>query len=87
MITSTLTSKNQTTIPKAIVEALGLTPSAQLVYEIGESGVVTLFAKTATFDGLASSFPKKRRRKAVSVEEMDAAIKARAAGRSLQVKG
>lgn len=38
MITSALTSKNQTTIPKVVVEALGLTPSARLIYEIGEGG-------------------------------------------------
>jgi bifunctional DNA-binding transcriptional regulator/antitoxin component of YhaV-PrlF toxin-antitoxin module len=32
--TSTVTSKNQTTIPKAIVEALKIKPSAILVYDL-----------------------------------------------------
>ena len=33
---STLTAKNQTTVPKAIVDALGLKPAAKLVFELTE---------------------------------------------------
>ena len=38
MSQSTLTSKSQTTIPKAVIEALNLRPSDQLVYEIEVDG-------------------------------------------------
>ena len=76
MITSTLTSKNQTTIPKAVIQALGLPPSGQLVYEIGVDGQVVLTAKVATFAGLADSFPKKTRKLPSTQAQIDAAIKA-----------
>lgn len=79
--TSTLTSKNQTTIPKEVVEALQLKPSATLHYEVEEGGRVVLTAKTGTFAGLADSFPKKRRVRPASLEEVDAAIRAAAVKR------
>ncbi|HEY1052439.1 MAG TPA: type II toxin-antitoxin system PrlF family antitoxin [Prosthecobacter sp.] len=79
--TSTLTSKNQTTIPKKVVEALQLKPSATLHYEVEEDGRVVLTAKTGTFAGLADRFPKKRRAQPASLEEMDAAIRAGAVKR------
>lgn len=41
---STVTSKNQTTLPKAVVEALGVQPSDELLYEI-KSGQVVLRAR------------------------------------------
>ena len=70
---STLTSKNQTTIPKAVVEALGLSPTSKIIYEIDEKGRVTLSAKTNTFAGLVDAFPKKVYR-SHSLEEMDEAV-------------
>lgn len=79
MTHSTLTSKNQTTIPKAVIEALNLRPSDQLVYEIEPDGRVVLSAKTGTFAGVAASLSKKPRSGAArTVEEMDAAVKAMA---------
>jgi bifunctional DNA-binding transcriptional regulator/antitoxin component of YhaV-PrlF toxin-antitoxin module len=72
--TSTLTKKNQTTIPREVVKALGLAPSVQLVYEI-EDGRVILTAKTATFESLAGSFPKKSKKRAGTPAEMDSAVK------------
>ncbi len=39
-ITSKLTAKNQTTIPKAVVEALQIKPSSLLLYEIEPDGRV-----------------------------------------------
>lgn len=74
--TSTLTSKNQTTIPKEVVEALQLKPSATLHYEIEEDGRVVLTAKTGTFAGLADRFPKRRRVQPASLEDMDTGIRA-----------
>ena len=81
IFTSTLTSKNQTTIPKAVVAALSAKPSATLCFELEPDGKVVLTAKTATFAELAGTFPKKKRRKPATLEEMDAAIREGAASR------
>jgi antitoxin PrlF len=81
VFTSTLTSKNQTTIPKAVVEALQAHPSATLCFDLEPDGRVVLTAKTATFAQLAGSFPKKKRTKPATLEEMQEAIRAGAARR------
>ena len=79
---STLTSKNQTTIPKAVIEALHLKPSDQLVYEIESDGRVVLTAKTGTFASVAASLPRKSRNgPAKSLDEMKEAVKAAAVQR------
>jgi antitoxin PrlF len=79
---STLTSKNQTTIPKAVIEALRLRPSDQLVYEIEPDGRVLLSAKTGSFASVAASLSRKSKNaKARTVEEMDAAVKTAAGKR------
>lgn len=81
MTHSTLTSKNQTTIPKAVIEALKLRPSDQLVYEIESDGRVLLSAKTGTFASVAADLSRhSKATKARTTEEMSAAVKA-AAGR------
>ena len=77
--TSTLTGKNQTTIPKPIVEALALRPSAKLLFELEPSGKITLTAKTKTFAELAGTFAKSKRRKTATIEEMNDAIREGAA--------
>jgi antitoxin PrlF len=78
MTQSTLTSKHQTTIPKAVVEALNLRPSDQLVYEIEKDGRVILTAKTGTFASVAASLPRRKNAVTRPVEEMKAAVKAMA---------
>ena len=78
-ITSKLTSKNQTTIPKVVVEALQIKPSSLLMYEIEPDGRVVLTAKSATFEDLAETFPAKRPRKPVSDERLKDAVRAGAA--------
>ncbi len=80
-ITSKLTAKNQTTIPKAVVNALRIKPSSLLVYEIDSEGRVVLTAKSATFEELAASFPGKKRRKPATDQQIQAAIRAGAARR------
>jgi antitoxin PrlF len=70
---STLTSKNQTTIPKAVVEALGLSLSSKIIYDIDDEGKVTLSAKMKMFAGLVDAFPKKVSR-SYGLEEMDEAV-------------
>lgn len=84
---STLTSKHQTTIPKAVVEALRLKPSDQLVYEIEEDGRVILTAKTGTFASVAASLPRRKKAQpARSVEEMKAAVRNMARKRVTRAK-
>ena len=78
---STLTSKNQTTLPKAIALLLGVKPQAKLSYEVTDEGKVLLSAKSATFKDIAGSFPKKKPAKAVAVEDMRRAIAAGTAKR------
>jgi bifunctional DNA-binding transcriptional regulator/antitoxin component of YhaV-PrlF toxin-antitoxin module len=80
-ITSKLTAKNQTTIPKAVVEALQIKPSSLLMYEIEPDGRVVLTAKSATFEDLADTFPVKRPRKPVSDEQLNEAVRSGAAKR------
>jgi bifunctional DNA-binding transcriptional regulator/antitoxin component of YhaV-PrlF toxin-antitoxin module len=83
MTQSTLTSKHQTTIPKAVVEALKLRPSDQLVYEIEKDGRVILTAKTGTFASVAASLPRRKNIAATrSVDEMKAAVKTMARERA-----
>jgi bifunctional DNA-binding transcriptional regulator/antitoxin component of YhaV-PrlF toxin-antitoxin module len=80
-ITSKLTAKNQTTIPKAVVEALQIKPSSLLMYEIEPDGRVVLTAKSATFEDLADTFPAKRPRKPVSDEQLNEAVRSGATKR------
>lgn len=83
---STLTSKNQTTLPKAVVALLGAKPSAILNFESLEDGSVRLTAKSATFADHLASFPKKKPRRPVTVEMMDEAIQSEAAKRHRKPK-
>jgi bifunctional DNA-binding transcriptional regulator/antitoxin component of YhaV-PrlF toxin-antitoxin module len=71
---STLTSKNQTTLPKAVVATLGAKPSSILAYEVLENGAVLLTAKSATFKDIAGTFPKNKPAKPVTVEDMKKAV-------------
>ena len=83
---STLTSKNQTTIPKAVIEALKLRPSDRLVYEIEADGRVLLSAKTGTFASVAAELAKKPKVAAKTVEEMNSAVKAAAVRRFMRAQ-
>lgn len=88
MIQSTLTRKNQTTIPKVVIEALHLEPSDQLVYEFAEDGRIILSAKTGTFAGVAEQLARKTRAsQAHSPEEMKSAVKEMAVKRYSRSRG
>lgn len=76
---STLTSKNQTTLPKAVVTLLGVKPSATLSYEEMEDGGIRLTAKSASFADHLGAFPKKKPKRAVTVEMMNKAVQAETA--------
>ncbi len=78
-ITSKITSKNKTTIPKAVVQALQIRPSSLLMYEIEPGGRVVLTARSATFEELAESFPVKPPRKPESDQQIQAAAQSGAA--------
>lgn len=86
---STLTAKNQTTVPKAVIASLGAKPSDKLVFEIHE-GKVTLTARTGRLADLAGAFRhfgKRPGAKPATQSEMDAAVRraaSRAHRRSLQ---
>lgn len=71
-MTSKLTRKNQTTLPKAVVEILGIKPSDRLVYEI-DGDRITLRAKTGRLADLAGRFAEfgKHPQKTIKLEEMD----------------
>jgi bifunctional DNA-binding transcriptional regulator/antitoxin component of YhaV-PrlF toxin-antitoxin module len=86
VFTSTLTSKNQTTIPKAVIAALHAQPSATLCFEMEPDGRVILTAKAASFAQLAGSFPKMRQGKPASLDEMQIAIRAGAVRASKRTK-
>jgi bifunctional DNA-binding transcriptional regulator/antitoxin component of YhaV-PrlF toxin-antitoxin module len=74
---STLTAKNQTTVPKAIVDALGLKPSTKLIFELTDQGQLLVHVKQGKLADLAGMFRHcgKRREKPVTLEEMDAAVR------------
>lgn len=54
--TSRLTRKNQTTVPKAVTEALGMKPADQFLYEI-EADHVILRARTGRLADLLQEPP------------------------------
>jgi AbrB family looped-hinge helix DNA binding protein len=76
MPTSTLTSKGQTTIPRAIREHLQLRPGDRIDFVIGASGQVIVRPLTRSILELEASL-KRPGQKRLDVEEMDAAIRKR----------
>jgi antitoxin PrlF len=87
---STLTAKNQTTVPKAIVDALGLKPSAKLLFELTDDGQLLVHVKQGRLADLAGAFRhfgKRRGKKPVTLEEMDAAIRRAASDSYLKSVG
>ena len=73
-----LSSKNQATIPRSVRDYLNLKPGDRFRFFLQPDGSVAILPKirTATLKG---SLP--RRKRPVSVEEMNAAMKAGAAAR------
>jgi antitoxin PrlF len=75
LATSTLTSKNQTTLPKAVVAALGVKPADKLLYEI-EGGTIILRARTGRLLDLVGKFAHVgfRPKKPLTKQQLRAAI-------------
>jgi AbrB family looped-hinge helix DNA binding protein len=77
MITATITTKGQITIPVAVREALGVTPGDKVQFVEIEPGRYEFLAATHSVTELKGMFGKPRKR--VTIEAMNAAIAARGA--------
>lgn len=66
---STLTSKGQTTIPKAIRDSLRLKPGDRITFTPMPDGTVLMRVKNKSVMSLAGSL-RRRGRKALSVDEL-----------------
>ena len=76
--TSKLTRKHQTTIPKAVLEALGARPGSQLLYEV-QNGEVRLRARTGRLADLLRQPPlMPPPKRPVTIGEMRVAVAAAA---------
>jgi antitoxin PrlF len=77
---SAITVKGQATIPKIIREHLGLKPGDRVKFFVHPDGTVVLLPKlpAAALRGMLKS----RRRKPVTIEQMDRTIAKGAAGRT-----
>jgi AbrB family looped-hinge helix DNA binding protein len=80
MPSSTLTSKGQITIPQAIREYLRLETGQQVEFHISEAGKVILFPKNRDLRSL-KGIVKSRRRRPLTLREMDRAIAKGASGK------
>lgn len=76
MYDSKLTSKGQITIPKAVRETLSLEVGDRVTFVIHEDGKVSVEAETVD---LASQLQSVKATRKVTLEEMDNAIRQRAA--------
>ncbi|MFC3167243.1 MULTISPECIES: AbrB/MazE/SpoVT family DNA-binding domain-containing protein [Paracoccus] len=78
MSESSITTKGQTTLPKAVRQALDLVPGDRLRYVILDDGQVRLM-RTIPVAGLAGLLRRKGQRP-VSLEDMDRAVAEGAGG-------
>jgi AbrB family looped-hinge helix DNA binding protein len=78
MASATLTSKGQLTVPKSVREALGLESGDRIEFVETEKGEFRIIAATRSIQELNGKY-RARRSKPVSIEEMNAAIRRRAA--------
>ena len=74
-----LTSKGQTTIPKDVLDHLGLRPGDRIEFVLTEDKTVLLKPATRPVTDLKGFLPKPAR--PVTIEEMKAAIRKRAGRR------
>ena len=68
-ISTTLTSKGQTTIPKEIRDSLGMKPGDRMTFTLMPGGTVVMRLKSKSILELAGILHKKGR-KAVSIEQI-----------------
>jgi len=79
MPSTTLTSKGQVTIPKAVREELGLKEGDRVAFRVLEDGTVVVEPETIELLDLRGILKPKR--KGVSISDMNEAIRNRAVGR------
>jgi antitoxin PrlF len=79
MATATVTSKGQITIPSQVRNALGLEAGDRVEFVEQGKGQFAIVAATRSVQELKGRF-QSRRRKPVTIEEMNAAIAKRATG-------
>ena len=77
MITSTMTSKGQITVPKKIREFLGVGDSDKISFTPLEDGKVILSVERPSARILFGLLSNRKRQKPVSIEEMEVAISRR----------
>lgn len=75
MAVSTLTTKGQITLPKAIREQLQLQPGDRVEFLVGPDGQITVWPVTSNVTILKGLIPKPKQ--SVSLEAMRTAIKQR----------
>lgn len=83
MITGTVSSKGQITIPKKIREFLDVGTSDKLVFTPLENGKVLITSKPNPASSLFGMLRHRKLSKPVSLEQMDSAIRKRRAKRML----
>ena len=72
MASAVVTSKGQTTIPKAVREHLKLKTGDRLEFVVQEDGTAVLIPKTVPLSALKGCLPRPNR--ALTVEEMNQAV-------------
>ena len=78
--TSTLTAKNQTTVPKAVRKTLGLGPGDQIAYRVSADGSVSLVRRDnddAAIDTFLAFLSRDIKHNPATIQPMDADAVAR----------
>ncbi len=82
MPSTKITSKGQVTIPREVRETLGIQKGDRLVFDISRGGQITVSAEKAQpVTRLLGRLARYKKERPVSVEEMQAALRRRAATR------
>lgn len=82
MPAATVTSKGQVTVPKAVRESLGIEKGDRIVFALQPDGTVRVSAeKPPPPTRILGLLERYRRRRTVSIEAMDAAVRRRAVRR------
>jgi antitoxin PrlF len=76
MPSATLTSKGQVTIPKAVREELGLREGDRVAFRVLDDGTVVVEPETVDLLSLAGAMKPKR--KGITIDDMNEAIRSRA---------
>ena len=82
MTKSTVTSKGQVTIPKSIREKLGIGPGAHLIFKLEPGERLVVEVERERTGSLAGALHHLAKERPVTVEELNEAIRRRAAAKS-----